>query len=76
MKTCRVEADLVRELTALSNKLNTLSPSWVHSEQAREQIQERRQVLQAEIKQHRSKGHAGKRCPSFDLRRAALSTSR
>lgn len=75
MKTCRVEADLVRELTTLSDKLNTLSPSWVHSEQGREEIQHRRETLQAELKRHRSKGHDGKRCPSFDLHRAIVSTS-
>ncbi len=74
MKTCRVEDDLVRELGTLSNQLNTLSSTWVHDEHEREEIQKRREILQAEIKQHRSKGHDGKRCPSFDARRAALYT--
>jgi hypothetical protein len=72
MKTCRVDENLVRELTTLSNKLNMLSPTWVRSEEERKEIQERREMLQAEIKQHRLKGHDGKRCPSFDSHRVAL----
>jgi hypothetical protein len=77
MKTCRVEDNLVRELTTLSNKLNRLSPTWVRSEKAPGEIQERREVLQAEIKHHRAKGHDGNRCLSFDSRRAgALSPRR
>ena len=75
MTTCRVESDLVRELAMLSNKLNTLSPSWVRNEESREEIQQRREALQVEIKQHRKKGHDGKSCPSFDARRAARCTS-
>ncbi len=35
---CRIQDDLVSELTALSSKLNKLSPNWVHSEQEREEI--------------------------------------
>ena len=65
MKRCRVEAELVSELTVLSNRLNALSPTWEHNEQQRKEIQVRRQTLQAEIKHHRTKGHDGKRCPSF-----------
>jgi hypothetical protein len=76
MKTCRVEDDLVRELATLSDKLNTLNPNWVRSEEAREKIQQRRETLQVEIKRHRAKGHDGQRCPSFDSRKAALYTSR
>ena len=56
--------DLVNLLIALNNKLNTLSPSWLHSEQARAEIQERRESLYIEIKQHRAKGHEGKPCPA------------
>jgi hypothetical protein len=76
MKTCRVEDGLVRELTTLSDKLNALSPNWVHSEKARGEIQERRETLQAEIKLHRSKGHDGKPCPAFGSHRVALYSSR
>ncbi len=76
MKTCRVDDNLVRELSALSNKLNTLSPAWVRSEEEREEIQHQRETLQAEIKHHRSKGHEGKPCPSFNLRRAGFYPSR
>jgi len=69
VKTCQIEDDLVSELTTLNNKLNTLSPAWVHDEQGREAIQERRLTLQAEIKQHRIKGHDGNHCPAFDARK-------
>lgn len=72
MKRCRVEADLVTELTVLSNRLNTLSPTWEHDEQQREEIQVRRQTLQTEIKHHRTKGHDGKRCPSFESHTGAF----
>jgi len=74
VKTCHIEDHLVRELSTLNEKLNTLSPGWVRSEEAREEIQKRRETLQTEIKHHRSKGHDGKRCPSFNLRKTALST--
>jgi hypothetical protein len=30
-------------------------------------------VLQGEIKHHRAKGHAGKRCPSFESRKPNFS---
>ena len=61
---CKVKDDLVNQLTALNNKLNTLSPSLLHSEQARAKVQERRESLYFEIKQHRAKGHEGKPCPA------------
>jgi hypothetical protein len=61
---CNVKDDLVNLLTALNDKLNTLSPSWLHSEQARAEVQERRESLYIEIKQHRAKGHEGKPCPA------------
>ena len=34
---CQVKDDLVNQLIALNNKLNTLSPALLHSEQAREE---------------------------------------
>jgi hypothetical protein len=61
---CKVKDDLVNLLIALNNKLNTLSPTWLHSEQARAEVQERRESLYVEIKQHRAKGHEGKPCPA------------
>jgi len=73
---CRVQADLVSELSALNGKLNTLSPHWVRSDKERDEIHKQRETLQAELKQHRAKGHDGKRCPSFDLRVAPVPASR
>ena len=61
---CKVKDDLVNQLLALNNKLNTLSPALLHSEQARAKVQERRQSLYVEIKRHRAKGHEGKPCPA------------
>jgi hypothetical protein len=61
---CDVKDDLVNLLIALNNKLNTLSPAWLHSEQARAEVQERRESLYVEIKQHRAKGHEGRPCPA------------
>jgi len=66
--SCRVQADLISQLTVLNSKLNALSPHWVRSEQKREEIQQQRQTLQVELKQHRTKGHDGNRCPSFERR--------
>ena len=60
----KAKDDLVNQLTALNNKLNTLSPSLLHSEQARAKVQERRESLYIEIKRHRAKGHEGKPCPA------------
>ena len=59
---CQVKDDLVNRLIALNNKLNTLSPSLLHSEQAREEVQQQRENLYVEIKRHRAKGHGGKPC--------------
>ncbi len=73
---CRIQDDLVSELTALSSKLNTPRPNWVRSEQAREEIQQRRETLQIELKQHRKKGHDGNRCPWFNPRPYSLSAAR
>jgi hypothetical protein len=61
---CKVKDDLVNQLIILNNKLNTLSPDLLHSEQARAEVQERRESLYVEIKQHRAKGHEGKPCPA------------
>jgi len=61
---CKVKDDLVNQLIALNNKLNTLSPALLHSQQARAEVQERRENLHVEIKRHRAKGHEGKPCPA------------
>jgi hypothetical protein len=61
---CKVKDDLVNQLIALNNKLNTLSPALLHSEQARAEVQGRRESLYVEIKRHRAKGHEGKPCPA------------
>ena len=61
---CKVKEDLVNQLIALNNKLNTLSPDLLRSEQGRAEVQERRESLYIEIKHHRAKGHEGKPCPA------------
>jgi hypothetical protein len=61
---CNVKDDLVNQLIALNDKLNTLSPALLRSEQARAEVQERRERLYVEIKLHRAKGHEGKPCPA------------
>jgi hypothetical protein len=61
---CKVKDSLVNQLIALNNKLNTLSPALLHSEQARAEVQERREILYVEIKRHRAKGHEGNPCPA------------
>ena len=63
-KKCKVKDNLVNQLIALNNKLNTLSPDLLHSEQARAEVQEKRESLYVEIKRHRAKGHEGKPCPA------------
>jgi len=63
-KSCKVKDDLVSQLIALNSKLNTLSPGLVHSEQARAEVQEKRESLYLEIKLHRKKGHEGRPCPA------------
>ena len=65
---CKVKDDLVNQVIALNNKLNTLSPAFLHGEQAREEVQERRETLYLEIKRHRAKGHKGKPCPAAQHR--------
>ena len=69
--TCRVKDALVNELLLLNNKLNTLSPTLLHSKEARAQVQERREILQIEIKQHRKNGHDGRPCPAVEFPRFA-----
>jgi hypothetical protein len=61
---CKVKDDLVNQLIALNNRLNTLSPALLHSQEARAEVQERRESLYLEIKRHRAKGHEGKPCPA------------
>ena len=61
---CKVKDDLVNQLIALNNKLNTLSTELLHSAQARAEVQERRENLYIELKRHRAKGHEGKPCPA------------
>ena len=63
-KKCKVKDNLVNQLIALNNKLNTLSPHLLQGEKARAEVQERRESLYVEIKQHRAKGHEGKPCPA------------
>jgi hypothetical protein len=61
---CQTQDELVNSLTVLNSKLNLLSPELVYGEERRAEIEERRQVLIAEIKQHRRKGHNGNACPA------------
>jgi hypothetical protein len=61
---CKVKSGLVNRLICLNNKLNTLSPALLRSEQARAEVHEQRQELFAEITHHRTKGHNGKPCPA------------
>jgi len=61
---CKVKDDLVNQLIALNNKLNTLSTAFLHGQQARADVQERRETLYVDIKRHRAKGHEGKPCPA------------
>ena len=70
---CEVKDALVNELLLLNNKLNTLSPTSLRSEQARAEVQERREILQTEIKQHRKNGHDGAPCPAIEFFRYARS---
>jgi hypothetical protein len=61
---CKVKDDLVNKLIALNYKVDTLSPALLHGQQARAEVQERRESLYVEIKLHRAKGHEGKPCPA------------
>ena len=63
-KTCKVKDALVKELVALNGKLDNLSPALIRGDQARAEVQERRESLQVEIRHHRAKGHDGKPCPA------------
>jgi hypothetical protein len=62
---CEVKDGLLNQLIALNNKLNTLSPALVRSEQGRAEVQEQREKLYVQIKQHKAKGHDGKPCPAM-----------
>ena len=62
-KTCKVKDDLVNQLIALNGKLNTLSPGLLHNEQARAEVQEKRESLYIEIKLHRKKRARRKTVP-------------
>ena len=73
---CEVKDDLVNQLVALNNKLNTLSPALLRSEQARAEVQEERQRLYVEIKRHRAKGHDGKPCPAIQRERTPYPAGR
>src|ERR1700730_3008667 len=42
---CKVKDHLVNQLITLNDKLNSLSPALLHSEQARAEVQERRESL-------------------------------
>jgi len=61
---CQVKDDLVSQLIALNNKLDLLSPDLVLGDKERAEVQERRESLYAEIKNHREKGQEGKQCPA------------
>ena len=61
---CKVKDELVNRLIALNNKLNSLSPAFLHSQGDRAEVQLQREGLQAEIKRHKTKGHDGKPCPA------------
>jgi len=61
---CQVKDELVRQLIALNNKLNLLSPDLVHGDEERAEVQLERENLYAEIRYHRAKGHDGKPCPA------------
>ena len=71
---CQVKDELVNQLIALNNKLNTLSPDLVHGDEERAEVQERRESLYAEIKHHRAKGHEGKPCPAARQPTVGLTT--
>ena len=62
-KTCVMKDRLAKELTALNNKLNILSPDVVHTEEERMAVLNEREKLQLQMRWHRTRGHGGKRCP-------------
>jgi len=64
LMNCQVKDELVRQLVALNNKLNLLSPDLVYGDEERAEVQKQRESLYAEIKHHRAKGHEGKPCPA------------
>ena len=64
LMNCLVKDELVNQLLALNNKLNTLSPELIHGDDERAEVQQQREVLYTEIKRHRAKGHEGGPCPA------------
>ena len=72
MKTCRIEEKLMREIAAMNGQLNSLSSTWVRNEDERLLIQEKRDILSAELRNHHAKGHEGGRCPAFAGRLARV----
>jgi hypothetical protein len=54
-KNCEVKDNLVNQLIALNNKVNTLSPGLLHSEQARAEVEEKREGLYLGNQAHREK---------------------
>jgi hypothetical protein len=61
---CKVRDGIVSQMTVLNSKLNMLSSGLLHSQQARMEVQEKRESLLAELKVHSRKGHDGKACPA------------
>ena len=51
-------------IIGLNNKLNLLSPDRVSEHGQLVEIEERRQVLLVEMRNHRRKGHSGRPCPA------------
>jgi len=58
---CQGKDELVRQLVALNNKLNLLSPDLVHGDEERADLRQRRESLYAQIKHHRAKGQIANR---------------
>lgn len=63
-KTRKVKDALVNRLITLNDKLNSLSPAFLHSQGDRAEVQLLRETLHVEIKRHKAKGHDGKPCPA------------
>jgi hypothetical protein len=74
-KRCRVKDDLVNRLVALNNKLNNLSPTLLHSPEARAEVQAEREQLFIEMRQHKTRGHEGKPCPAVEHARRGLAAA-
>lgn len=68
MSVCQVEEKLVLQISLMNGQLNSLSPTWLRDDDERQVVKEKRDILAAELKRHRTKGHDGKRCPSLEVR--------